>query len=67
MNKNKNLFIWVAIGAALFFAASKKNSAEPVAAETLLPDSGSPTGNPDAQYLQPENVPKQPLPKYPIS
>lgn len=57
MKKNKQLLTWLAIGAALLFVANKKSNAEPVADSSLLPVSNTPTGDPTAEFIQPENLP----------
>lgn len=60
MNKKNNKFlIWLAIGAALIFVANKKSNAEPVA------DTTAAAGDPNAEYIAPENVPPEMSRTYP--
>lgn len=58
MKKDKQLLMWLAIGAVLLFVANKKSNTEPVAADPLLIPV-TPTGDPTAEYIQPQNIPVQ--------
>lgn len=51
--KNKQLWTWLAIGAALVFVVNKKSSAAPIADNLTA----TTTGDPAAEYLQPGDVP----------